>query len=234
MRANLLRAISHDLRTPLTSIVGALNAVTENDALLDAKERTVLLCDAKKDAEWLINMVENLLSITRMEGDGAPKLHKEDQLVEEVLGEAVSRFHKQYPALNVELLVPDEVLFVPMDAMLIEQVIMNLLINVEIHAKDATKAVLSAWRDDAYIIIKVEDDGCSFDPNVLTCLFDGRVGGHSPAGSDSVRTMGIGLSVCKTIVAAHGGTMAARNGPQGGASLTFTLPMKEGNHGISS
>ena len=227
MRANLLRAISHDLRTPLTSITGSLNAVIENDALLPAQERVELLSDARKDAEWLINMVENLLSITRMEG-GAPELHKELQAVEEVMGEAASRFRKQYPDLKVELVVPDEILFVPMDAMLIEQVIINLLINVAIHGKTAAKAVLSARKDGKFVAIEVEDDGVGIAPAVMKRLFDGF--GREQTGqlrSDSVRTMGIGLSVCKTIVAAHGGTLAARNRPEGGASFTFTLPTEE-------
>ena len=235
MRANLLRAISHDLRTPLTSIVGALNAVTENDALLSAKERTELLTDAKKDAEWLINMVENLLSITRMESDGTPRLHKEIQVVEEVMSEAVSRFRKQYPNLKVEIQVPDEILFVPMDAMLIEQVIMNLLINVEIHGKNASRAILSAQKQKDYVVIRVEDNGCGIDSGTMQHLFDGQTGAQPSGGSgDSVRTMGIGLSVCKTIIMAHGGTMTARNRNEGGAILTFALPIKEADYGTKT
>lgn len=224
MRANLLRAISHDLRTPLTSITGSLNAVIENDGLLPAEERVELLSDARKDTEWLINMVENLLSITRMEG-GTPNLRKELQAVEEVMSEAAGRFRKQYPDLNVELAVPNEILFAPMDAMLIEQVIINLLINVAIHGKTATKAVLSARKDGACVSISVEDNGEGIKPAVMKHLFDGF--GREQTGQlqgDSVRTMGIGLSVCKTIVTAHGGVLTACNRTEGGASFTFTLP----------
>ena len=226
MRANLLRAISHDLRTPLTSITGSLNAVIENDHLLPPAERTELLSDARKDAEWLINMVENLLSITRMEGGKEPHLHKEIQVIEEVMGEAVGRFRKQYPELKVELSVPDEILFAPMDAMLIEQVMINLLINVAIHGKNAGKAVLSARKGRAYAVICVEDDGCGIDPAVMEHLFEG-LSGRKPAPGDSARTMGIGLSVCRTIVAAHGGSITARNRPEGGARVEFTLPIEE-------
>ena len=228
MRANLLRAISHDLRTPLTSIAGSLNAVIENDGLLRAEERGELLTDARRDTEWLINMVENLLSITQMEGGGEPRLHKEIQAVEEVIGEAAGRFRKQYPELKVELCVPDEILFAPMDAMLIEQVIMNLLINVEIHGKTATKAIVSARKSGKYAEISVEDDGCGIAPDMLPHLFDGFGSGQTGRlRGDSVRTMGIGLSVCKTIVMAHGGTLTAHNRAKGGAVLTFTLPVEE-------
>lgn len=228
MRANLLRAISHDLRTPLTSIVGSLNAVIENDGLLPAEERVELLTDARRDTEWLINMVENLLSITRIEGGGTPRLHKELQAVEEVIGEAAGRFRKQHPELKVELRVPDEILFVPMDAMLIEQVIINLLTNVAIHGERATKAVVSARRSGAYVAISVEDNGCGIDPGILPRMFDGFGSGQTgQLRGDSVRTMGIGLSVCKTILTAHGGTLTARNGTEGGAVLTFTLPVEE-------
>ena len=227
MRANLLRAISHDLRTPLTSITGSLNAVIENDHLLPSAERKELLADARKDAEWLINMVENLLSITRMEGGNEPSLHKEVQVIEEVMGEAVGRFRKQYPELKVELSVPDEVLFAPMDAMLIEQVVINLLINVAIHGKGATKALLSVRKESGCAVVRVEDDGCGIDPVVMKTLFEG-LGHHlKTVREDSVRTMGIGLSVCSTIVAAHGGTMTACNRPEGGARLEFTLPIEE-------
>lgn len=228
MRANLLRAISHDLRTPLTSIVGSLNVVTENEGLITPQDRQTLLSDAKRDAEWLINMVENLLSITRMEGDGAPKLHKELQAVEEVVGEAVARFRKQYPDLHVEIRAPEELVFTLMDAMLVEQVLINLLINVVIHAKGATMASVYTRREGEYVIIGVEDDGCGIDGQTMGHLFDGLGGKNSGVGlGDSARTMGIGLSVCKTIVKAHGGTMCARNLPSGGASVSFTLPVEE-------
>ena len=229
MRANLLRAVSHDLRTPLTSIVGALNAVTENDALLSSRDRQALLTDAKRDAEWLINMVENLLSITRMEGGGEPNLHKELQAVEVVVGEAVARVRKQYPEFRVEIRAPEELMFAPMDAMLVEQVLINLLINVVIHAQGATMAVVSARREGGYVAIQVEDDGCGISEQVMQSLFDGL--GRAPdkaVRGDSVRTMGIGLSVCRTIVRAHGGVMRAWNLPKGGACLTFTLPIEEG------
>ena len=115
-----------------------------------------------------------------------------------------------------------------MDAMLIEQVIINLLFNVAIHGKTATKAVLSAGKEGAFVAIKVEDDGNGIEPAVMKHLFDGFGNGKmGQLRGDSVRTMGIGLSVCKTIVTAHGGTLIAGNRPEGGASFTFILPAEE-------
>lgn len=228
MRANLLRAISHDFRTPLTSIIGALRALNENEDRLSARDRRVLINDAKDDAEWLINIMENLLSITRIGADSAPQIHTEPQALEEVMGEALVRFKRQYPELAVKTEIPGELLIASVDAMLIEQVIINLLINVVLHGKTATLARLSLRREGELARITVEDNGCGISKNALPRLFDGQ-NIHSPddRDGDSRRTMGIGLSVCRTIIHAHGGNMWAENSSEGGAKLSFTLPIME-------
>ncbi len=235
MRANLLRAISHDFRTPLTSIVGTLGVLGDSSSPLSEADRRRLIADAKSDAEWLINMTENILSITRIGADTAPRLHTEPQAVEEVLGEALARFRKQYPELKVTTEIPDELIVASMDAMLIEQVIINLLINVVLHGKTATKARLSLRREGEMARISVEDNGAGISQKALAHLFDGQ-NTHSPddLSGDSRRTMGIGLSVCLTIINAHGGSMNAENLPEGGAALSFTLPiLKEDSNGDS-
>ena len=226
MRANLLRAISHDFRTPLTSIIGTLRELGDSDSRLSESDRRRLVTDAKDDAEWLINMMENILSITRISAEAAPKIHTEPQAVEEVLGEALSRFRKQYPELKVKTEIPDELIVSSMDAMLIEQVIINLLMNVVIHGQNATWARLSLRREGELARVSVEDDGAGISQRALAHLFDGRTT-HYPdsLSGDSRRTMGIGLSVCRTIIHAHGGSMSAENRPEGGAALSFTLPI---------
>ena len=117
MRADLLRSVSHDIRTPLTSIMGATSAILENPALSPAEQQS-LLVDVRDDAQWLIRVVENLLSITRI-GNESAKITKEPEAAEEVLDEAVRKFRKRFPAVSVEVHVPDELLLVPMDAILI-------------------------------------------------------------------------------------------------------------------
>ncbi len=235
MRANLLRAISHDFRTPLTSIIGALEVLTKDEKLLSEKSRRALISDAKNDAEWLINMMENILSITRIGADAAPKIHTEPQAVEEVLGEALARFRKQFPELKVKTEIPLELIMASIDAMLIEQVIINLLVNVVLHGQGATEARLSLRREGDMARITVADNGGGISQKALAHLFDGQ-NIHSPddRGEDSRRTMGIGLSVCRTIISAHGGSMSAENSAEGGAVLSFTLPiLKEDPNGDS-
>lgn len=236
MRSNLLRAISHDLRTPLTSIIGVLNALLENDECLTTEERRALVSDAKTEGEWLINMVENLLSITRIGGGETPNIRKELQVAEEVVGEAVGRFRKMYPKPEVEVRIPDQVLMVPMDAMLIEQVIINLLVNAALHGEKATRVVLTLSEKGGNAHFSIDDNGGGFHPDVLRRLRAGQSPLRQEVQSeDTRRTMGIGLTVCKAIVSAHGGDFMMGNRSEGGASVSFTLPMnEEGDHGTQT
>lgn len=140
VRANLLRAMSHDIRTPLTSIVGNTAAILENEDSFSPEQKRRLLEDVNEDAQWLIRMVENLLSITRMSG-GQAKIEKDCEAAEEIVGVSVSKFTKRFPAIKVSIEVPDEVLMVPMDATLIRQVIMNLLENAPSTAETSRRSV---------------------------------------------------------------------------------------------
>ena len=223
MRANLLRAISHDLRTPLTSISGSISAVLESGGSLDGTQCTELLQDAKKDADWLCRMVENLLSITRISGDEVRGIQKEDEALEEVLSEVVLNFRKKNPDIEVSVTVPDTLLFVPMDAMLIEQVVLNLLDNAVSHGKTTSKIRINASAGSEYVTITVADNGKGIDTAVMKHLFDGSLQLRSRETADNSRSMGIGLLLCRTIVEAHGGQISACNLPGGGASFTFTL-----------
>ena len=131
MRANLLRSVSHDIRTPLTSIIGSTSAMIENPDLPE-EDRLLLLTDVRDDAQWLIRVVENLLSITRM-GDTTTRLVKNPELAEEILGAVTAKFRKRYPDVHIRVSVPEDLLFVPMDAVLISQVLSNLLENAVVH-----------------------------------------------------------------------------------------------------
>ncbi len=226
MRANLLRAISHDLRTPLTSIIGSASAIIDNDDHLSSQQRKELLNGVKEEAQWLIRMVENLLSITHINGE-TYALNKKPEAVEEILGEAVQKFKKQFEDIELAVNIPDEVFFVPMDAMLIEQVLTNLLHNAAEHGKTTTKIDVSVRREKEWASFSVSDNGSGIDENKLAAIFDGNLhGAENRKTSDYTRNMGIGLSVCRTIVEAHGGSMYAENLPFGGAKFCFKLPLE--------
>jgi len=218
MRADLLRSVSHDIRTPLTSIVGSTSAVLENPGLSE-RERRELLENAREEAQWLIRVVENLLSITRM-GDDRASITKEPEPAEEVLGAAAQKFRRRFPQVAVHVSVPEELLMVPMDPILIEQVLSNLLENAAVHGK-ASRISLSLEEEEGFARITVRDDGRGIPKSELADLFGGRRP-PSPDGGGK-RNMGLGLSVCRAIVRAHGGTIEARNLPQG-AEFSFRLP----------
>lgn len=223
MRANLLRAVSHDLRTPLTSIMGSASAILENDAILTPQQRISLLRNVRSEAQWLIRMVENLLSITRM-GDAAARINKEPEVAEEVLASVAAKFQQRFPDIHLILTAPGDPLFVPMDAILIEQVLINLMENAAYHGH-STRIRLNAERQAENAVFTVSDNGSGIPPELLPNIFS--PGAHSQThSSDNRRNMGIGLSVCSSIVKAHGGTMSAANAAGGGAVFRFTLPLE--------
>lgn len=223
MRANLLRAVSHDLRTPLTSIIGASNTYLENENSLSENEKQELVIHIREDSNWLLNMVENLLSVTRIH-DHAPKVTKSLEPIEEVVSEAVFRLKKRIPSASVKVQVPEKFLMIPMDAMLIEQVIINLLENAFIHAHSDKPIQCIVNYDEKHVSFHIIDYGIGIPPERLDTIFDGTVY-TSAASPDSSRGMGIGLSICKSIIIAHNGTITARNHGQG-AEFIFTLPQE--------
>lgn len=227
MRANLLRAMSHDIRTPLTSIVGNTSAILENEETLSKEQQLALLQDVNEDAQWLIRMVENLLSITRI-SDEQTSISKEYEAAEEIIASVIRKFRKRFKSdIRICVSVPDEVLLVPMDATLIQQVLLNLLENAVLHGGTVSALRVSVERDGSYACFAVSDDGAGIPKDKLATLFDGRLPGEKSGAFDIKRNMGIGLSVCQTIVKAHGGIITAENRAEGGACFRFYLPMKE-------
>lgn len=222
MRANLLRSVSHDIRTPLTSIVGSTSVMLEDDAL-SVSERRDLLLDIRNEAQWLIRIVENLLSITRM-GDPTAHIAKEAEAAEEILAEAARKFRKRFPQIALSVSVPDELIMVPMDAVLIEQVLSNLLENSVAHGKTTSHIHMIVRNDGSFAHFIVQDNGAGFSDAELPRLFDGSLKHSETTSGDGKRNMGLGLSVCLAIVRAHNGTMDAKNLP-GGAEVSFRLPL---------
>lgn len=229
MYADLLRAVSHDIRTPLTGIVGATNVLLEQDGTLTQEQREQLLRSTNEDAQWLIRIVENLLSITRIGAQGDAKVTKTLAVAEEVIEGAVAKFTSRGGKLPVHVHLPQEVLLVPMDELLIEQVLLNLLENAAIHAEGATEVDVTLERKGDVARITVEDNGVGIAHDKLNNLFDSSA--HQSQQGDRKRNMGIGLSVCKTVVQAHDGIIYGENvSRHGGARFVIELPMEEEDH----
>ena len=228
MRGNLLRAVSHDLRTPLTSIYGSCSAIIGNFDSIPQEKQLKLLQDMQADAQWLNRMVENLLSVTRVDADKV-RLSKYSVVLEELIDSLLVKFHKHYPAQKVQVAIPEEFVSIPMDPVLIEQVLMNLLENAVFHASGMRNLWLRVEVRNGYAVFFVEDDGCGIPEEKLEHLFTGFL--DSKTSADSARSnMGIGLSVCKTIIDAHGSELKGGNRIDGGAVFRFALEMEESNH----
>jgi len=229
MRSNLLRAVSHDLRTPLTTICGACSTLLENYDALAPQQHKKLLGDIHTDANWLIRMVENLLSVTRVDAESV-RLAKQDTVLEELIGAVMAKFRNHHPMQPVQVQIPEEFISIPMDAMLIQQLLMNLLENAVFHATGMRNLSLTVEQHRDHVVFRVTDDGCGIRPELLPTLFTGTHSTDSSA--DRGRSnMGIGLSVCSAIVKAHGGRIWATNRPEGGAEISFTLDLEKNNHG---
>ena len=225
MRGNLLRAVSHDLRTPLTSIYGACTVLKDNGDELPRETRQKLLEDMRSDAQWLVRMVENLLSITRIDGERV-RLSKHETVLEELIDALLVKFQKHYPSQRVRVDIPEEFIMIPMDAMLIEQVLMNLLENAVFHAKGMERLTLRVAVQGNRALFTVEDDGCGIPEEKLPRLFTGMLDSEAP--TDTSRSnMGIGLSVCSAIIKAHGSEIWAKNRATGGAIFGFELEMED-------
>ena len=229
MRGNLLRAVSHDLRTPLTSIYGACDLMLESYGELTEHQHRKMLTDVRADAQWLRRMVENLLSVTRVDADKV-RLAKQPTVLEELVDTLLVKFHKHYPQHRVILELPEEFVSIPMDAILIEQVLMNLLENAVFHAHGMEHLWLRIYIKGNKAEFCVEDDGCGISEDRKKHLFTGLLDSAAPA--DTGRSnMGIGLSVCRTIIKAHGSDIKVKNRPGGGAAFSFALELEEENHG---
>ncbi|OOM58515.1 sensor protein KdpD [Clostridium beijerinckii] len=225
LRSNLLRSISHDLRSPLAGIKGAISTIIETGELLSKDAKDELFQGIYDDTEWLIRLVENLLSMTRFEG-GNMKIKKNLELVEEVVYEAVQRTSKRLKDHEIKVTVPEDVIMLSMDGNLIEQVLINLFDNaVKFTPKEALIEV-KVYEEVGDVIFEVIDDGIGISEEILPHIFD-RFFTNGDKISDSRRGVGLGLAICKSIVEGHGGKISAQNKDKGGAIFRFNIP-KEG------
>jgi len=228
-RGNLLRAISHDLRTPLSGIMGTSEMLM--DMIMPDDSRYALAEGIHKDADWLHSLVENILSLTRLQ-DGRLTLTKQMEAVEEVIGGAVNHIMQRSPEHEIMVKAPDELLLVPMDAKLIEQVLINLLDNAVKHTPPTSEISISVREDidNACAVFSLADRGCGIATADLPHIFQMFYTTHSRQ-ADAQRGVGLGLAICEAIVTAHGGTIVARNRADGqGAEFIFTLPTEVQDH----
>lgn len=199
MRSNLLRAVSHDLRTPLTTIYGSSSTLLENRRNLSVEQQDRILRGIQEDTEWLIRMVENLLSVTRLDG-GRVKLIKTPTVLDELIDSAVLKFNKRYPGQPLLIDVPEDILVIPMDSLLIEQVLINLLENAVQHASGMTRLTLKVYRQGMQAVFEVRDNGCGLDVVRVNNMLAGKYALENSQPDSKRRNAGIGLSVCATIV----------------------------------
>ena len=220
VHTDLLRAISHDLRTPLSNIMGNSLIYLEHHGTLEEQERLRLVSRIHEDSSWLIDMAENLLAITRLEDIGL-LLSAREEIVEEVLSEALQKLEKRHPNSAVHVAVPESIILLPMDAVLIEQAVINLLENALLHSsgeKDVDIIVEDGAQEVTFLI---RDYGDSIPENQLESCFDCA----SSRTSDAEKRSSVGLALSKTIIAAHQGTIRCRNHEKG-AEFVFTLPKR--------
>jgi two-component system sensor histidine kinase KdpD len=220
LRNSLLSSVSHDLRTPLATIIGASSSLLDDGEHLDRPTRRDLVGSIQQEAEHLDRLVDNLLEMTRLES-GAVTIHKEQQPLDGILGAALKRLEMALRDRPVNVHFPIDLPLVPIDAQLIEQLFLNLLHNAVRYTPPGSPLEISASVAGGAVVVEVADRGPGFAPGDEHRIFDKFYRGR-PAG---VHGVGLGLAICRAIVEVHGGTISAANRPGGGAVFRFTLPL---------
>ena len=225
MRADFLRTFSHDLRTPLTSISGNASTLLGNYDKLDDETRKQIFSDMYDDSQWLINLVENLLSVTRIE-EGRMHLNLSVQLMEEVIDEAIRYIVRRKTSHEIKVEYEEDMLLAKVDAKLIIQVIVNLVDNAIKYTKAGSHILIRAGKKDGFVHVSVADDGDGVPDEIKPRIFEMFYTGNTSL-ADSRRSLGLGLFLCQSIVAAHGGTICVSDNEPHGAVFTFTIPSSE-------
>ena len=224
MRANLLRAVSHDLRTPLTTIYSSSSALLENFESFTTEQQKEMINGISVDSRWLYRMVENLLSVTKLDGDNV-KIIKTETVLDELVDSVLVKFSKRYPNQTIDVDIPEDFVTVPMDALLIEQVLINILENAVLHAEGMTCLKLKVFTISDKAIFEIKDNGCGISDAKLKSIFSGVYTSYGEKSDSGKHNAGIGLSVCASIIKAHGGDIKASNSKDGGCVFRFTLNM---------
>ncbi|MBQ8640152.1 MAG: sensor histidine kinase KdpD [Lachnospiraceae bacterium] len=227
LRANLLRAISHDLRTPLTSISGNASNLLVNWKMMDDETRMQVFTDISDDSQWLISLVENLLSVTRIE-EGRMNFNMSVQLMDEVIEEALKHISRKGAAHNITVEYGDELLLARIDARLIMQVIINIVDNAIKYAPAGSDIRIAAKNQDGMVVVSISDNGAGIPDEMKPRVFEMFYTGDNKI-ADSRRSLGLGLPLCRSIINAHGGELRLTDHVPHGCVFTFTLPAGEVN-----
>lgn len=225
LRANLLRSISHDLRTPLTSISGNASNLLSNGALFDAKTKEQMYTDIYDDAMWLISLVENLLSVSRLE-EGQMNLHVSTELIDEVVAEALRHINRKSAEYHLHIQNSEDYLLAQIDAKLIVQVIINIVDNAIKYTPAGSEIDIGWKRKGNYIYISIADNGPGISDQAKPHIFDMFYSASNQI-ADSRRSMGLGLALCKSIINAHGGKITVDDRLPHGCIFTFSVPAGE-------
>ena len=225
LRANLLRAISHDLRTPLTSISGNASILLSGEEAIDESTRQQLYANIHDESMWLINLVENLLSVTRIE-DGRMNLNPSAELMDEIIDEALRHVNRRSMEHKITVEKEKDYSLVHADAKLIVQVLINLIDNAVKYAPQSSEIRISVREQEGMVHVSVSDNGPGIPDGDKDRIFEMFYTGASHA-ADSRRSLGLGLSLCRSIIHAHGGSISVRDNHPSGAIFEFTLPSEE-------
>jgi len=220
MRSSLLSSVSHDFRTPLTAIVGSASALLKKEELLKNPSTRDLLENIQNEGERLSRLVQNLLEVTRLETRGV-QLQKELYPLEEIVGSALERTEKLLAGRRVKIQIPESLPLVPVEGLLIEQVLINLLENAARHTPAASEIEVDAGAEGSTVKVSISDRGPGLKVEDLERIFEKFY--HDPSSPGA----GLGLAICRAIVQAHGGTISATNRTGGGAVFCFTLPLED-------
>ena len=225
LRANLLRSISHDLRTPLTSISGNAGILMTNYHTICEEKKLTLYTAIYDDSMWLINLVENLLSVTRLE-DGSMQLNTNAELIDEVIDEALQHIDRKSVLHKITVNRPDEFLMAKMDARLIIQVIINVVDNAIKYTPEGSEIDITTAKSGGDIVVSIADNGKGIADDAKKRIFDMFYTANMEI-ADSHRSLGLGLALCKSIINAHGGEITVLDNKPKGAIFRFTLPAEE-------
>ncbi|WP_233439880.1 ATP-binding protein [Clostridium tagluense] len=222
VRGNLLRSISHDLRTPLTGILGSVSTITDNYDILDNDIKKELLDIIYEDTSWLIHSVENILSMTRID-EGKLEIKKDAEVVEEIVAESISRVKRFSGSHNIVTDLPQDMVILFVDGLLIEQVLINLIDNAIKYTQDDSIITVKVTVKEDNVVFDISDNGKGIPEEDITSIFD-RFYTKTKGDCLEKRGIGLGLAICKSIIEAHGGCMEALNNSSGGATFRFSLP----------